>query len=175
MPVMAVLRWAPLVQAVTSALYCAAAVWGGWPFDPTRGLLALGGLLLAWPLFEWSVHRLFLHGVVPDQHRQHHVDPRGDLSVVPPIIDLLLAAVFLVMALVLGWRNGSAAFAGFVLGYALYNGAHWCIHAGRWPHGGWFDAVAHRHALHHHGEEVNYNVLLPVGDWLFRTYRTPTR
>jgi sterol desaturase/sphingolipid hydroxylase (fatty acid hydroxylase superfamily) len=79
------------------------------------------------------------------------------------------------MVAILGWPDGSAMFAGFVFGYALYNDAHWCLHAGHWPRGRWFDDVAQRHALHHHGEPVNYNVLLPVGDWLFGTYRTPAR
>lgn len=175
MRVMARLRWAPLFQAITSRVYAAVALFVAWPLTPVHVALALVGLLVVWPIFEWWIHRVFLHGLVPDKHHHHHVDPRGDLSIVPPIIDLLMGAIFLAMGVLLGWRAGSSAFAGFVIGYGIYNDVHWCLHAGYWPKFRWCDAVARRHRLHHQGEEANYNVLLPIGDWLFRTYRSPAR
>lgn len=175
MRVIARLRWAPLLQAVTSLIYTAGALWLARPLDLGQILVALTGLFVVWPIFEWWFHRVFLHRVVPGQHHHHHVDPRGDLSVVPPIFDLVLAGLFLLMGAVLGWRVGGALFAGFVFGYGLYNDAHWCLHAGYWPASPRFDAVARRHRLHHEGKEVNYNVLLPIGDWLFRTYRSRAR
>ena len=165
-------RWAPLLQAVTSALFVGAACWLAAPFDAGQWALAIAGVLIVWPLFEWAVHRVLLHGATPAHHHTHHVDPQGDLSVMPPMIETVLLLVFAAMVAALGWRGGAALFAGFAFGYGLYNDVHWCLHAGYWPRGRGFDAVARRHAVHHGGADVNYNVLLPVGDWLFGTYRS---
>ena len=172
MRIVARLRWAPLLQAVTSLLYCAGALWLVWPVDRWSLAWALAGFFIGWPLVEWWMHRVLFHRLFRHEHWDHHADPQGDLSVVPPIMELILAMLFGLMVLAMGMQIGASVFSGFTLGYALYNDAHWCMHAGWWPRRGWLGAAARRHAVHHQGIEANYNVLLPVGDWLFRTYRT---
>jgi hypothetical protein len=58
--------------------------------------------------------------------------------------------------------------------YGFYESLHWCIHR---PTGRWiertrvFRRLAAHHRLHHRLWRVNFNVVLPLGDLVFGTYR----
>ncbi len=62
--------------------------------------------------------------------------------------------------------------------YGLYEYLHWCMHtpAGRWIERtrvfGHLDAL---HRLHHQLWRMNFNVVLPIGDLLFGTFRPGIR
>lgn len=125
----------------------------------------------AWQIFEWAAHRYVLHGLVRGQHWLHHREPTGDAGV-PPVFTI--PALLLLLALLIlsfGPPIGGGLFAGFGLGYWTYNLTHWAIHAGYWPTSGLLSGVARRHALHHRGTPANFNVLLPICDLLFGTFR----
>jgi hypothetical protein len=59
--------------------------------------------------------------------------------------------------------------------YGVYEYVHWCIHRprGRWIEGTrMFRRLAAHHRLHHRLWGVNFNVVLPLGDLVFGTYRS---
>lgn len=137
-----------------------------WPCAAVAGFLA-------WQPIEWAIHRHILHGPLRGQHWMHHREPAGDAGVPPfftiPLLLGLLAAVIGAA----GATIGGGFFTGIGLGYWTYNLTHWSIHAGYWPIDGLLGGVARRHKLHHRGVPANFNVLFPICDLLFGTYREP--
>jgi dihydroceramide fatty acyl 2-hydroxylase len=172
------------VNAVTAALSggaliaASARLFGGGEFT-LLGLLAglLAGLLYA-NLFEYVLHRFFLHrggGFLVQRHALHH-DSAGtpqearyvNFASSPWAVVLVFAlnspAVFLLEGLL---HAGLAAgmFAGFTAYYVVYEDVHWRIHFGGLPR--WM-AFARRHHMLHHGDfPGRNNVFLPICDWLF--------
>lgn len=62
--------------------------------------------------------------------------------------------------------------------YGLYEYLHWCMHtpAGRWiERSRVFRYLDTRHRLHHQLWRMNFNVVLPIGDLLFGTFRPRIR
>lgn len=126
---------------------------------------------IAWQPFEWVAHRHILHGPLRGQHWLHHRHPTGDAGV-PPFITLpLILLLFVTLNLIAGQSVGGGFFVGFGFGYWTYNLTHWAIHAGYWPSTGLLAGVARRHKLHHHSVAVNFNVLFPICDLCFGTFR----
>jgi sterol desaturase/sphingolipid hydroxylase (fatty acid hydroxylase superfamily) len=167
--VVARLKWAQFVELATAPCFVAA---GAWIAGLSRGSLWSGalGLFVCWPLAEWWLHRSLLHRVLRTAHWHHHEDPMSDIHVTPFLPDAVLLAIFGLCVLIGGRAIGGGLFAGFAAGYATFYYTHLCVHAGFWPKTGWLGDIARRHDLHHRGIEANYNVLLPLGDWIFRTY-----
>jgi hypothetical protein len=153
-----------ITPVIVLAAGCATGVGVAWAHS------AIAGFLL-WQIFEWAMHRHLLHGPLRDQHWVHHRFPNGDTGV-PAFITLPAVALLLLACLAaFGAKVGGGLFTGFAIGYETYNLTHWAIHSGRWPHTGWLGGVARRHALHHRGVAFNFNVLLPIADLMFGTYR----
>lgn len=170
MPIVARISWAHRVEFVTTPLLVAGGAWLTWPIDARD--VAIGALAFAvgWPLFEWWLHRELLHRWLRRAHWIHHVEPLGDTHILPLVPDALLLVTLGIMTAVFGRQTGAAVFVGFGSGYATYYYGHWCMHVGWWPDGGWLGEARSRHAVHHQGVEANYNVLVPLGDWMFGTY-----
>ena len=135
------------------------------------------GLLYA-NLFEYCLHRFVLHrgrGIFFETHMLHHTTlncPEGpryvNFSRNPWGVVALFAAnavPFLILEWVLriGWTTG--IFVAFALYYIAFEEIHWRSHMGGWlPK--WLRPAARHHMLHHAHETGEYNVFLPLFDWL---------
>ena len=150
--------------------------------------IALGSVI------EWIVHKHFMHSIrfmrTPhDRHAVlHHSERRApgkffakeeelreyhlfETSFMP-ILWLLHTPLFYAVY----WAMGSWACLGVAAGTAAYVGAyemlHWSIHCpDEFPFRKqrWFLFLIEHHRRHHHRSNINYNVVLPLADWIFGT------
>jgi sterol desaturase/sphingolipid hydroxylase (fatty acid hydroxylase superfamily) len=133
--------------------------------------LVLAGIA-AWTLLEYLVHRFVFHRHAVGQrlHQLHHDHPsdpdaeRSSLStplLASPIGYLLIGAA--------GVEDGSAIFAGLLLGYLAFIAVHYAVH--RWPiePGSWLYPAKLRHLTHHCLEDCNFGVTTIFWDIVFRT------
>ncbi len=169
------------LPVVAFALYQAIGAHG------TPVVAALGWMLggyLAWTLFEYWFHRLFFHLKVRGPrtervyffiHGVHHDWPWDRTRLVmPPSVSLSIGvlAYFLHRA-VFGAAQMWAPFAGFVLGYVIYDSVHWYVHAGK-PTGGLGKWLRREHLVHHFKEsDTRFGVSCPWWDHVFRTQGAP--
>jgi hypothetical protein len=164
--------WTYYIDFVTAPLFAAAACWLAWPLDPGDAVALAAGALICWPLVEWWMHRFVLHRHFRHDHWHHHRDPLGhEGGILPLLPDVLFVAMAAVTLPVAGASLGGAGLSGVAIGYGTYVWSHWLIHTRVWPRRGWLGGVARRHDVHHRGVEANYNVLIPLGDWVFGTLR----
>ena len=104
-------------------------------------LLAAFGGYLAWTMAEYWLHRTLFHLPVVGPrsarlafllHGVHHESPWDEMRLVMPA-GSSLAWCGLTFAAFTALFGGAkwAPFAGFVLGYVVYDELHWYLHAGR--------------------------------------------
>jgi sterol desaturase/sphingolipid hydroxylase (fatty acid hydroxylase superfamily) len=133
--------------------------------------LVLAGIA-AWTLLEYLVHRFVFHRHAVGQrlhqlHHDHPSDPDAERSSLStpllafPIGYLLIGAA--------GVEDGSAIFAGLLLGYLAFIAVHYAVH--RWPiePGSWLYPAKLRHLTHHCLEDCNFGVTTIFWDIVFRT------
>ena len=174
-PVTIFVVWVPVVLAV---------LYRSWmrhelTLVATVGLVAAG--LLMWTLCEYVLHRFVFHWTDDTPrgrrihfllHGVHHDFPNDKDRLVMPLpfehparralLRRLLLALF-------GMRVAEPLFAGFVLGYLVYDGTHYAVHhfkqttrVGRF--------VKRHHMLHHHMDhDGGFGVSSPLWDLVFRT------
>jgi sterol desaturase/sphingolipid hydroxylase (fatty acid hydroxylase superfamily) len=143
----------------------------------------VGGYLI-WTLFEYWFHRLFFHlpvrGPRTDRiyffvHGVHHDYPwdRSRL-VMPPSVSLSLAVImYFVFRAIWGLSGMWAPFAGFVIGYVLYDTLHWYVHAGK-PQTAVGRLLRREHLVHHFKESGSrFGVSCPWWDHVFGTTGAP--
>ena len=152
---------------------------------PVIVALVCGGLV-TWTLAEYVIHRAVFHyeprsvigvGLHDLFHGRHHDRP-NDLRhvVMSPAVSLPLAALFyLLFRLVMGPLHAAPFFAGFAVGYLLYDGVHYLIHSKAPRRGsgplGW---LGRRHLRHHFGDDsLGFGVTSPLWDYVFGT-KVPT-
>jgi hypothetical protein len=162
-----------------------------------NGVICLLAFLFAiWlgSVIEWIVHKHFMHSIrfmrTPhDRHAVlHHSERRApgkffakedelrdyhlfETSFMP-ILWILHAPLFYAIYLLFGsWASlgvaGGTAF--YVMAYEIL---HWHIHCPdqfRFRHHRWFRFLIEHHRRHHNRSNINYNVVLPVADWMFGT------
>jgi dihydroceramide fatty acyl 2-hydroxylase len=152
------------------------------PWPAAAGWFFAGYLI--WTLFEYWFHRLFFHLTVRGPtsekvyfyvHGVHHDWPwdRSRL-VMPPTVSVGLAVImFGVFRAVWGPVSVWAPFAGFILGYVIYDSLHWYVHAGK-PRF-WVGKHLRREHLVHHFKEPNsrFGVSCPWWDHVFGTTGAP--
>jgi sterol desaturase/sphingolipid hydroxylase (fatty acid hydroxylase superfamily) len=136
-----------------------------------RLYLILGGVA-AWTLLEYLVHRIVFHHYSAGRrlHRLHHDHPndpdaeRSSLST--PLIAFPIGFLLIVTA---GVEDGSAIFAGLLLGYLAFIVVHYAVH--HWPiePNSWLYSAKVRHLTHHRFENCNYGVTTIFWDIVFRT------
>lgn len=165
------------VPVVLASCYAAVAV-----HDVGVGRLALElavGYML-WTVFEYWAHRLVFHMPVVGSktarlqfliHGVHHDYPWDETRlVIPPVASLILCVLtYTGFRAALGAPSCHGPFAGFVLGYILYDEVHWYVHAhqpttrlGRW--------IRREHFLHHFKYPgTRFGVSCPWLDVVFRT------
>ena len=143
-----------------------------------RMAFALG--LVAWSLLEYLLHRFAFHAagrLLGRRHRLHHadVDARA-LAVATPAAMLAGAGLGgLVLVAVLGAPAGLTAFAGLMLGYALYELTHFSVHYVKLDQP-WFRALKRYHLSHHcQAPHARFGVTSPAWDIVFGTFRLPAR
>ncbi len=145
--------------------------------------LVLGGLLI-WTLTEYWLHRLVFHWE-PDHplgrrlhfimHGVHHDHPNDRLRLVmPPAVSIPLATLFLLGFIALfGEAAAFPIFAGFILGYLIYDYTHYHVHH-HVPRTAAGKRLREQHMRHHFQDHrFGYGVSSPLWDFVFRT--TPAR
>ena len=160
------------------------AIWQGVERLPVLAVVAwlVTGYLL-WTLCEYAFHRWLFHWEPPGKfgerihfllHGVHHVHPSDPLRLVmPPLMSVpIMLLAWVVAAAVFGADAKFPAFAGFAIGYVLYDEIHFHIH--HRPPRTKIEATLRRlHMLHHFRDpERGYGVSAPWWDTLFGTALT---
>ena len=128
--------------------------------------------------FEYFLHRFVLHagrGFFCSQHMVHHETlntpeaaryvnfSRNPWGVVALFFANAAPFLFLQWVFRDGWTAG--VFASFAVYYMAFEEIHWRSHMGGWlPK--WLRPAARHHLLHHAHDTGQYNVFLPLFDWL---------
>jgi sterol desaturase/sphingolipid hydroxylase (fatty acid hydroxylase superfamily) len=151
---------------------------GGYGALQIGALAALGVLL--WTLTEYWLHRLVFHWE-PDHpigsrihfimHGVHHEHPNDRLRLVmPPAVSVPLSALFLgLFSLAFGTPAAYPVFAGFIVGYLLYDYTHYHVHH-HTPRTELGRRIREQHMRHHFQDHrYGYGVSSPLWDVVFRT------
>ena len=136
-----------------------------------RLYLVLAGVA-AWTLLEYLVHRIVFHRYpvgrrLHQLHHDHPNDPDAERSSIStPLIAFPVGFLLIGAA---GVEEGSAIFAGLLLGYLDFIVVHYAVHC--WPiePTSWFYSAKMRHLTHHRFENCNYGVTTRFWDIVFRT------
>lgn len=148
-------------------------------------LLFLFGMFL-WTLTEYVLHRFLFHYEPTSAigkrihfltHGVHHDYPNDSKRLVmPPVVSVPLATLFYFFFLtVFGPNSLPPIFAGFILGYILYDEIHYATHhAPMKTKVGQF--LKHHHIRHHYKDPHRlFGVSNPLWDYVFGTFdRTPS-
>jgi dihydroceramide fatty acyl 2-hydroxylase len=141
--------------------------------------MTLAGILI-WTLSEYWLHRLLFHWHPKfkggDQlnfiiHGVHHDHPNDRMRLVmPPALGLPLASIFLgAFVLALGTPTGFIGFAGFLIGYLIYDYTHYYVHHFA-PKTNLGKKIREHHMRHHFQDHrFGYGVSSPLWDYIFRT------
>jgi hypothetical protein len=150
--------------------------------------VALGSVI------EWVVHKHFMHSIrfmrTPhDRHAVlHHSERRApgkffakadelkdyhlfETSFMP-ILWLLHMPLFYAVYLLFGVGAAIGVGAGTAAYVMAYEILHWSIHCPEefaFRHTRWFHFLIEHHRRHHNRSNINYNVVLPLADWMFGT------
>lgn len=157
------------IEFITVPLAALVLLW----FSPPTGNAAVSSLIAGyflWVLVEYWMHRWLFHKVFRKAHAIHHARP-FDLDGAPPFLVpfLFLGLATGVFWWLLGDLVGPALSAGFLIGYCTYIITHHLIHNGTL---GPDSPIRKRHDMHHRGwVAFNFNLLNPLGDLVFGTYR----
>ena len=143
------------------------------------GVFLLG--VAFWSLTEYLLHRFIFH-LRPDNewgrkmhfiiHGVHHDYPHDPMRLVmPPSVSVPLAVlVFLGFRALLGPEWSLPFFAGFLVGYLIYDMTHYHLHHHRSTNK--LSLALRRYHYRHHFQQSNrgYGVTTPLWDKLFRTF-----
>ncbi len=142
-------------------------------------LLALAGIAF-WTLTEYWLHRKFFHWE-PDNdlgrkmhfiiHGVHHDHPNDKLRLVmPPAASIPLASLFFgLFWLVLGAPTVFPFFAGFIVGYLIYDYTHYYVHHFV-PRSEFGKRLREQHMRHHFQDHrYGFGVSTPLWDAVFQT------
>ena len=136
--------------------------------------------LLVWSFTEYTLHRYVFH-YEPSSvwgkrlhfllHGVHHDYPNDSKRLVmPPVVSIPLALLFYgVFLMILGAVYIGPFFAGFILGYVLYDTIHYATHHA--PMKGRVSMwLKHHHVLHHYRDNAKgFGVSSPLWDIVFGT------
>ena len=133
--------------------------------------LALAGVV-AWTLLEYLVHRIVFHRYSAGRrlhwlHHDHPNDPGAERSSLStPLIASPIGFLLIVTA---GVKDGSAIFAGLLLGYLAFISVHYAVHRRPIGPNSWLYSAKVRHLTHHRLDNCNYGVTTIFWDIVFRT------
>ena len=135
---------------------------------------------LFFTLIEYLAHRNLYHMGVAGSPRKaklqyllhgfHHDHPRDKRRLaLPPVVSLVLAAIFMSLFCLLMGAHGLAFGGGFLSGYATYLGVHYMVHVYNPPRN-FFGVLWKHHNLHHYvGDTGGFGVSSPLWDLFFGT------
>lgn len=149
------------------------------PMSRAMGLV-VGGFVV-WTLIEYVLHRYVFHWYKDTPrgrrvhfllHGVHHDYPNDtDRLVMPLLTSVPLAVIFygLFYAMFGELRYVEPFYAGFAIGYLVYDGTHYALHhfkqttrVGK--------LLKRHHMLHHHADhDGGFGVSSPLWDYVFRT------
>jgi len=180
-PVTIVVIWLPVaVFFLVRSIVKAAA--GVFPWYIPVGFLV--GLFI-WTFSEYILHRFVFHFPAKTPRMQritflfhgvHHAQPQCKTRLVmPPVVSIPLAAIFyglflLIWSVLLKLPNWvDPSFAGFLVGYLIYDLTHYATH--HFPmRNGYFKFIKRYHMQHHYKTpNARYGVSSPLWDMVFKT------
>jgi sterol desaturase/sphingolipid hydroxylase (fatty acid hydroxylase superfamily) len=141
-------------------------------------LLLIGGFL-GFTFVEYMMHR-YLYHMVPDNklkdkvqysiHGVHHDYPKDkDRLAMPPFISGLYAAILYFLFDFIMGEYALYFLPGFLVGYAMYLGVHYIVHAYQ-PPKNFLKFLWVNHAIHHYKDpDVAFGVSTPIWDYVFGT------
>jgi sterol desaturase/sphingolipid hydroxylase (fatty acid hydroxylase superfamily) len=151
-------------------------------FTAAGSVLIIVAGIIAWTLFEYSLHRFIFHldRWLPAaqrfsflMHGVHHVDPADAGRDIMPLMGSIPIFIVLVTAatVILGAPLALALFGAFGFAYLAYDLTHYACHQRRMT--GRVGAYLKRHHLSHHYADGtrNFGVTSPLWDWCFGTLR----
>lgn len=143
------------------------------------GALILVAGFIAFTFVEYMMHRYLYHMLptnkVKDKvqytiHGVHHDYPRDkDRLAMPPFISGLYAVILYYLFTFLMGEYAYYFLPGFLIGYALYLGVHYIVHAYQ-PPKNFLKVLWVNHAIHHYKDpDVAFGVSVPIWDYVFGT------
>lgn len=145
---------------------------------PGMVLLFLAGFLF-FTFFEYLMHRYLFHLPVTNPKREkfvytihgvHHEYPKDKSRLaMPPVLSLILATIFFIFYRSLMGDYAFGFLSGFLMGYTVYLGVHYSVHAFMVPRN-FLKILWHHHSIHHYREpDRAFGVSSPLWDLVFRT------
>jgi sterol desaturase/sphingolipid hydroxylase (fatty acid hydroxylase superfamily) len=126
-----------------------------------------------WTLLEYLVHRFAFHhyhSIGQRLHQLHHDHPSDPDSERSSLSTPLLAfPVGFLLVHAAGMKDGSAIFAGLLIGYLVFIFVHYAVHRWPIPPGSWLYSAKMRHLIHHRFDRCNYGVTTSFWDVIFRS------
>jgi sterol desaturase/sphingolipid hydroxylase (fatty acid hydroxylase superfamily) len=148
--------------------------------QPLRIIIHFLSGLAFWTFFEYSLHRTVFHFIGTSQiskkihfliHGIHHDYPRDPWRLVmPPTVSIVLSfLIYKIMQTLMPQSFLYGFFAGFMLGYLVYDMSHYAIHHFQFKNK-WFLLVRSHHYRHHYDDaKKNFGVSSPLWDYVFKT------
>lgn len=169
--------------AVPVVLYSPVILYYAWRAAVSSGVLGMVAQVMVgvvcWSLVEYTLHRWVFHYEPRSTwgkrlhflaHGVHHDYPRDSTRLVmPPSVSIPLAVVFRALFVSSAGGYADGLFAGFALGYVLYDTIHFATH--HWPMRGRVGRALKRYHLTHHyrDDDLAFGVSSPLWDVVFRT------
>lgn len=166
--------YVPVVVVFVYRSFAVAHTSAGWFF-----LYLLAGLFI-WTITEYLLHRFVFHFVPKSKwglrlhfifHGVHHDYPSdAKRLVMPPSASIPLALLFFFLFYwLLPARMMDAFFAGFLIGYLIYDMTHYAIHHANFKKG-IFKRIKQHHMLHHYQDSTKgYGVSSGLWDIMFQS------
>ena len=135
--------------------------------------------VLTWTLAEYLIHRYLFHyrcrsklgkKIVYIMHGNHHEDPGDPLRGVMPIIPaaFYLSILYGMFYLIIPIECLDAFFSSFIIGYLMYDGAHFYTHHAK-PKTRVGKYLRKMHLIHHVRDDIIFGISSPLWDYLFGT------
>lgn len=170
----------PLIIYIPVVSYLLYLAIGAPGLSMTSGALLFAGGIFVWTITEYLLHRFVFHYEPSSavgkylhfmMHGVHHEYPNDSKRLVmPPSVSIPLATIFyFLFLLIVGSPYNIPFFAGFLVGYMLYDEIHYATHHAPLKNGVW-QKLKHHHVLHHyHNPENGFGVSTPLWDYVFGT------
>ena len=144
-----------------------------------KGTLVLLAGFFVFTLVEYLMHRYLYHMLPTNKikdkvqytiHGVHHDYPKDkDRLAMPPFISGLYAVILYFLFTFLMGPYALYFLPGFLVGYALYLGVHYIVHAFQ-PPKNFLKFLWVNHAIHHYKDpDVAFGVSTPLWDYIFGT------
>lgn len=135
--------------------------------------------LFSWTFLEYIMHRFAFHfeskresgkKAVYAIHLIHHHYPNDDQRLFqPPLVNILLASVFLGVGYLAMGKNAFVFIPGLVNGYVLYSFMHYSMHMFKPPFKFLQPLWRHHHLHHYRFQTKAFGVSSPFWDYIFGT------